>query len=262
MRYSISRGGSRLRSRAVTLADYADLAMQVPGVGKSVAYGAVYTAVHVRIAPISGKADANYMQRLLNSVYAYMQDKIMIGSQVYPEPTDVETLFEDMQIRILIHVQDAYDRTQVRLQTDAVVRSLLTFDNVDFGSRVSVGLIYRAILAVQGVEYADLQWLSTEPPPDERALGSTGIIEPDNATSLVLMDDWNYSTTTTMADPGATNIRLNSATAPDAIAISNTAAGPTDVTAKLGTLLVGDHIVMTQTMKPTSGCRPHRDWLR
>ena len=32
MRYSISRGGSRLRQRAVTLNDYAELAMQVPGV--------------------------------------------------------------------------------------------------------------------------------------------------------------------------------------------------------------------------------------
>ena len=42
---------SRIKSRAVTLNDYADLAMQVPGVAKSVAHGTVYTAVHVRIAP-------------------------------------------------------------------------------------------------------------------------------------------------------------------------------------------------------------------
>ena len=251
MRYSISRGGTRIRSRAVTLNDYAELAMQVPGVAKSVAYGAVYTAVHVRVAPIDGKADANYMQRLLNSVYSYMQDKIMIGSQVYPEPVDVEDLFEDVQIRLLIHVQDAYDRTQVRLQTDQVVRSLLSFQNVDFGSRVSIGLIYRAVLAVQGVEYADLQWLSTEPPPNERALGSAGIIEPDSATSLVLMDDWNYATSTTMADPTATNIRLNNAANPTAIAISNTAAGPTDVSTKLGTVVVGDHVVITQANNPT-----------
>lgn len=251
MRFSISRGGSRLRERAVTLNDYAELAMQVPGVGKSVAYGAVYTAVHVRVAPIGGKADANYMGRLLNSVYAYMQDKIMIGSQVYPEPLDVEDLFQDIQIRVLVHVQDAYDRSQVRIQVDSVLRSLLSFDNVDFGSRVSIGLVYRAVLAVLGVEYAELQWLSTEPPPNERALGSAGLIDPQTATSLVLMDDWNYATSTAMADPSATNIRLNSPTNPTAIAISNTAAGPTDVSAKLGTVQVGDHIVVTQELVPT-----------
>jgi hypothetical protein len=252
MRFSISRGGSKLRQRAVTLNDYAELAMQVPGVAKSVAYGAVYTAVHVRVAPINGKADANYMQRLINSIYSYMQDKIMIGSQVYPEPLDSETLFEDIQIRVLVHVQDAYDRTAVRLQVDQVVRSLLSFENVDFGSRVSIGLVYRAVLAVQGVEYADLQWLSTEPPPNERALGSAGIIEPDSATSLVLMDDWNYSTSIAMADPSATNIRLNNAANPTIIALANTAAGPTDVSTKLGTLQIGDHIVITQANTPTN----------
>ena len=48
---------ARIKNRAVTLNDYADLAMQVPGVAKSVAYGTVYTAVHVRIAPTAGKAD-------------------------------------------------------------------------------------------------------------------------------------------------------------------------------------------------------------
>ena len=59
MRYTIPRGGARIRSRAVTLNDYADLAMQVPGVAKSVAYGTVYTAVHVLVAPPDGKADAD-----------------------------------------------------------------------------------------------------------------------------------------------------------------------------------------------------------
>jgi hypothetical protein len=251
MRYSISRGGSRLRQRAVTLNDYAELAMQVPGVAKSVAYGAVYTAVHVRVAPIGGKANPDYMQRLCNNVYSYLQDKIMIGSQVYPEPLDSETLFEDIQIRILVHVMDAYNRTDVRLQVDQVVRNVLAFDSVDFGYRISIGLIYRAVLAVQGVEWADLQWLSTEPPPNERALGSAGLIEPDSATSLTLMDDWNYSTTQTIADPSSTNFRLNSTTVPTSMAISQTAAGPTDVAAKLATVKVGDHIVITQVNNPT-----------
>jgi hypothetical protein len=251
MRYTVSRGGSKLRQRAVTLNDYAELAMQVPGVAKSVAYGSVYTAVHVRVAPIDGKADANYMDRLLSAVTGYLQDKIMIGSEVYPEPTDLDDLWQDVYIRILIHVEDAYDRTAVRLQVDQVVRALLVFDAVDFGYRISIGLVYRAVLAVQGVEYAELQWLSTEPPPNEMALGTSDLFDTDNATTLVVMDDWNYSTTVTMADPGATNIRLNSATNPTQIAISNTAAGPTNQTAKITTIKVGDHLLITQELFQT-----------
>ncbi len=251
MRYTVSHGGSKLRQRAVTLNDYAELAMQVPGVAKSVAYGSVYTAVHVRVAPLDGKADPNYMQRLLNSVEAYLQDKIMIGSQVFPEPLDVEELWQDVYIRILVHVMDAYNRTDVRLQVDQVVRALLNFDVVDFGYRISQGLVYRAILAVQGVEYAELQWLSTEPPPNEQALGTSELFDRDNATTLVFMDDWNYSTVTTMGDPGTTNIRLNNATNPTAISISNTAAGPT-VIANINTMQVGDHVLITQELLQTN----------
>ena len=86
MRFSISRGGNRLRSEPSPSTTTPTLAMQVPGVAKSVACGAVYTAVHVRVAPIDGKADANYMDRLLKSVDAYLQDKIMVGSRSTPSP--------------------------------------------------------------------------------------------------------------------------------------------------------------------------------
>jgi hypothetical protein len=61
MRFSIPRSTGRLKNRAVTLNDYADLALQVPGVGKAIAYGTLYTAVYVRIAPIDGVGDDNYM---------------------------------------------------------------------------------------------------------------------------------------------------------------------------------------------------------
>jgi hypothetical protein len=244
MRFSISRGGNRLRQRAVTLNDYAELAMQVPGVAKSVAYGTVYTAVHVIVAPIDGKADPNYMDRLLKSVLGYMQDKIMVGSQVYPEPSNVDALWQEVFIRLLVHVQDSYDRTAVRLQVEQVVRSLLAFNVVDFGTRISIGLVYRAVLAVQGVEYADLQWLSTEPPPNERALPAAGAVDPTTATSLVLLDQWNYATSTTMAAPGDTNVRLNSATNPTTIALSTTADGPTSVVSQVTGLKVGDHVVI------------------
>ena len=56
MRYSIPRAAARVKQRAVTLQDYADLALQVPGVAKAVAHGQVYDKVKVRIAPVGGDA--------------------------------------------------------------------------------------------------------------------------------------------------------------------------------------------------------------
>ena len=165
MRFSIPRAASRIKSRAVTLNDYADLAMQVPGVAKSVSYGTVYTAVHVVIAPVDGKGDENYMTKLCLQVEDYMKDKIIVGSTVYAEPHDVEDLWETIHIRLLVHVIEGYNRTSVRLQVESVITRLLEFNNVDFGWRVSIGKIYRAALAVQGTEWVELMWLDTAPGP-------------------------------------------------------------------------------------------------
>jgi hypothetical protein len=164
MRQSIPRAAVRIKSRAITLHDYADLALQVPGVVKSVAFGTVYTAVRVRIAPVGGVANDDYLQRLCDQVEYYMADKVIIGSTVYVEPDTISALWTYLTIRLMVHVEAGYNRTSVRVEVDRVVRQVLAFDNVDFGVRVSIGQIYRAALAVQGVEWVELQWLNEVAP--------------------------------------------------------------------------------------------------
>jgi Baseplate J-like protein len=255
MRFSIPRASNRLKQRAVTLADYADLAMQVPGVAKSVSYGTIYTAVHVRIAPQEGKANVDYMQRLCNSVEFYMADKIMIGSTVYAEPIDVNELWHDVYVRITVHVLAAYNRNAVRQQVDTVVRSLLAFNSVDFGTLVSIGQIYRAILAVQGVEWAELQWLSTEPPPSELIFAPALLQQPESrgtATTRLFSGVWAYDIETVMADPGAGDFRTNNATTPGTLAMAATDGEGTDFHTDLVGLRVGDHIVMYNSIDPSS----------
>jgi hypothetical protein len=190
MRYSIPRAAARLKSRAITLNDYADLALQVPGVAKSMAHGTVYTAVHVRIAPSEGNANDGLMIELCEGVERYMADKIIVGSQVYAEPSTapsppppltvwpsplpiagaaprvliVDQLWHYVYIRIMVHVQESYNRTTVRSAVDRVIRQMLAFDQVDFETRVAIGNIYRSALAVQGVEWVDLLWLDSTYP--------------------------------------------------------------------------------------------------
>jgi hypothetical protein len=167
MRNSIPRAATRLKNRAITLNDYADLAMQVPGVSKSMAHGSVYTSVHVKIAPTQGQGNDDYMDKLADSVEAYLADKIIVGSHVQVEPTSpdaMDQLWETIFIRVMVHVQDAYNRTTVRHTVESAIRQMLAFDNVDFGTRVSIGTVYRTALSVQGVEWVDLFWLHTEYP--------------------------------------------------------------------------------------------------
>jgi hypothetical protein len=159
MRNSIPRAAARLKNRAITLNDYADLALQVPGVAKSMSHGTVYTAVHVRIAPTDGNANDTYMAELCQQVERYMADKVIVGSTVYAEPTTVNALWQLVYIRVKVHVQDAYNRTTVGTTVQNALRQMMDFDNVDFGTRISIGQVYRTALAVQGVEWVDLIWL-------------------------------------------------------------------------------------------------------
>lgn len=175
MRFSIPRAAGRIKNRAITLQDYADLALQVPGVAKSTAYGTLYTAIHVRIAPVGGVGDEVTMTKLVAETEAYLFDKVLVGSGVTVEPIDISLLWHAVNIRVTVHVQAAYNRTSVRQEVDRVLRAVLAFDAVDFGTRVSIGLMYRTALAVNGVEWVDLNWLSNT--------------TPDNATEIVIDTD-------------------------------------------------------------------------
>ena len=179
MRQSIPRASGRIRDRAITLTDYADLALQVPGVAKSVAYGTVYTVVHVRIAPVGGAATDSCMANSSTEVQAYLADKTVIGSTVYVDPNTVTLLWNPFFIRVMVHVQAGYNRTSVRTSVDGTIRQVMLFDAVDFGLRISIGQIYRTALAVQGVEWVDLLWLDGTEPANLTMEGDI-IVDDDN----------------------------------------------------------------------------------
>ena len=101
---------------------------------------------------------------LINDVEYYMKDKVIVGSTVYAEPVDVNELWMNTYIRVLVHVTEGFNRTSVHQQVESVIRQALHFNAVDFGTSVTIGKVYRAALAVQGVEWCELMWLDTTEP--------------------------------------------------------------------------------------------------
>jgi hypothetical protein len=182
MRNSIPRAATRLKNRAITLNDYADLALQVPGVAKSMAHGTVYTSVHIVIAPTGGLANDAYMVQLAENVERYMADKIIVGSAIQVEPDTVAELWQSVYVQLMVHVQDSYNRTTVRHAVEQALRQMMAFDNVDFGTRISIGTVYRMALSVQGVEWIDLFWLNGTAPV---STGGTATVTNKAATTTV-----------------------------------------------------------------------------
>lgn len=157
MRQSVPKA-SRIRSRAVTLADFNSLAIQVPGVAKAKAYGQTYSAVNVRIAPVGGAVEENLMASLRSKVDDYLRDKVLIGSTVYVE--DVQ--WTDIWIEMELYVLDGFNQSQVESSVMTALENYLSFDNQDFGGKITIGNIYRRAMSVEGVDYVDVTTLRTE----------------------------------------------------------------------------------------------------
>lgn len=166
MRYNVPRSAGRLKNRAITLTDYADLALQVPGVSKATAYGTLYSAVYVRVAPVGGNATDAYMNSICTGVEHFLADKILVGTTVIAEPRTFDELWTNVHVRVNVHVDASFNRTKVRKDVETALTSMFSFDNMDFGERVTIGQVYRTALSVTGVEWAELTWLDTSQPSD------------------------------------------------------------------------------------------------
>jgi len=59
-------------------------------------------------------------------------------------------------VQINVQVQDLYNRTAVQSAVKAAIVSVFNYANVDFGMQISMGQVYKAAMAVDGVEYVTL----------------------------------------------------------------------------------------------------------
>jgi len=92
------------------------------------------------------------MQALINSLESYLSDKKMIGAVVYGEPVE----WTNIDINISVSVLPLYNRDSVGTAVKTAVKKLISYDNVNFGKRISIGDVYRAALLVDGVDYVTI----------------------------------------------------------------------------------------------------------
>lgn len=134
----------RTVNRAVTLQDYADLALRVAGVAKAKASGYSDNNITVYLAPLGG---GTATPTLKSRVSAYYLGKTRLGAKV----TLANPVYAPLNIGVEIIVLNNYIRGVVATLVQNALQSLLAFDNVDFAQSVSVSDVYRAVVAVPGV---------------------------------------------------------------------------------------------------------------
>lgn len=152
----------RSLNRAVSLADYSSLVIQVTGVAKAISTADVYSSVTVYFAPygdkgvqIDGVTPSTIFNTLSTEVKKYLIDKIPANTSVTLQPPT----YVDVNVTASITVLPQYRQTLVQSAVKAIINELLQFDNVAFGDRLTVQDFYKAISSVPGVAYTNISKL-------------------------------------------------------------------------------------------------------
>ena len=141
-------------NRAVSVLDYASLAVQVNGVSKAIATANVYSSVTLYVCPAGdpGVATDNItptstFNTITNNVLAYLQDKTPGNTSITFQPPT----YVGVYLIVNITVDSKFSQSSVLSNVTAAINTLLSIDNVAFGYPVTVPNVHNAIGAIDGV---------------------------------------------------------------------------------------------------------------
>ncbi|MFD1213391.1 baseplate J/gp47 family protein [Arthrobacter sp. GCM10027362] len=139
--------------RAVTTADYEELARTFHGVGKVRASATGWNRVTLYVAPAGGgRVDNKVSDTLELGLKRYLEDKRMLTQVVEIEDVDYVEIFVTAEVG----VESYYVREDVRAAVEQAVSALLAFDTVGFGETIYLSRFYDAIQSTPGVLFANI----------------------------------------------------------------------------------------------------------
>ena len=170
---------TRPQDRAVTLQDFVDTTLGVTGVYKATA---TYTSgsVTVYAVPIqsdytlSTAASIPITATLKADVLAEITPRALLG--VTPIVADYTTL-TPINIAANVYVNERYVASWVISDVQAALNDLFSFDNINFGQRLTLSDVHRTIINVEGVDYAEI---------DPKTLGTFSSGVNTSSTSLTI----------------------------------------------------------------------------
>lgn len=190
LRTSIPRA-FRAQERAVTLSDFADIALGVTGVAKARATYATGASTGGSVTIYASGYQPGYEslaasittltipQNLRNSVYDAVTPVMMLGVAGVTVPGVLA--LTNVYITMTLQVRPAYIQERVEAAVRDAIANVFTFENMDFGQTMTVGDIYRAVLAVEGVDYVVITGFNTT---DTNTLANGGVITASNSSLL------------------------------------------------------------------------------
>ena len=197
----------RTQDRAVSLQDYKDLTLQIPGVSKATAtYDnpdvTLYPVPHLSIyppAPVTAGSEKIVIEiptPMAESINNYFITRSMLGvvaetiTPVAPHGT-IERYIEctPVYVGMQVFVKNNFVQSWVRDEVTTAIKNLLTFESVYFGQTLTVGEVYRAALSVNGVDYVILTNLSKTYDTTPATVSTVGNVSADSNIELLCFSD-------------------------------------------------------------------------
>lgn len=142
------------QQRAVTLADYGNLALSLSSVAQANAIANTYNNITVYIA---ATGNATPSQAVLDQAQLYLQARALAGTSVTTvAATQVGVNVGSSSSPVTIGVSSRYNPTSVQTAAVQTIQSLLSGSNVTIGGRVSLSSIYSALYSIPGVQYIQI----------------------------------------------------------------------------------------------------------
>jgi uncharacterized phage protein gp47/JayE len=141
----------RAQNRCVNLQDFKDLSLSVPGIVRANAVAGSFTSVTVFVAGTDGGQPST---TLINSVTSTIQPKALAGTTVSVSgPTYIPVNLGSTASPVIVQVLPKFKQSDVLSAVQAALKQFLSFSNMDFAQRITVGDIYACVMAVPGVQY-------------------------------------------------------------------------------------------------------------
>ena len=149
-------------NRAVSLADYSSLALQVGGVAKAISTADSYSSIVLYFAPfgdrgveIDNVTPTAVFTALASNVSTYMTGKAPANTTLTIAPPE----YVGVDIYFTITVLPQFRQFSVQQAVLTAIGNILAFDSVLFADRISLQYVMKTIGSVPGVDYTDIRIL-------------------------------------------------------------------------------------------------------
>lgn len=165
------------QDRCVAPQDYAALATKNPTIAKASAQAPYLTSISIYVHPVGGfiSDPAVLTARVLASATqltnangtGYLDTRKMATTSITVLPPQyyntitsvISTGYVPVDITMEVNVLGQFFQSSVQSQVAAAIAALLSFDAVDFGSRLTLSSVYHAAQMVSGVDYVNVQFM-------------------------------------------------------------------------------------------------------